>query len=357
MKPDSARVWIGPVARHEPGGAARYIQALMGHSAHTLLSSKETPEMLWALRFIGRRFRLFKSAYARYQYWIRHVDVAHIHRSPLYTEPFQAMEGRIPWIFTLHGIGFEEHRKESPDDYRWMRAYRDSVLQVMENASLATVVSRWLRDWVEERTAASVVVTPPGVDLLEFQQVPPSEFIEWSGVPEGFVLWVGRLSEEKQVDLFIDLASRLEDLHFVVMANSAERQFRALHGGRLPPNLHYIGMAPRRYVVSAFQGCSVHVNTSLYDAAPTTLIEAMACGKPVVAPDHTGPQEIIGDSGGGFLFDPRSVKSLEEQVLRALDNPQVGRKGFDFVREHRDWRVLVKYFDRQYAALGGGGNS
>ncbi|MEE9600383.1 MAG: glycosyltransferase, partial [Thermoplasmata archaeon] len=246
-----ARVWIGPVAKHEPGGVAHYIQSLVAHSTHRLMPASETPELLWGLRWIGKRVHSFRSAYAHYQRWIRRIDVAHIHRSFLYAEPFQAMGGRIPWIFTLHGIGFEEHRRGNPEVVKWIREYKASVLRAIEDATLATVVSRWLRDWVEERVSASVIVTPPGIDLQEFERAAASEFLRWSGISEGFVLWVGRLSEEKRLDLFIKLASRLEEHQFVVMANSPERQFRAIHGERLPTNLHYVGMAPRRYVVSA----------------------------------------------------------------------------------------------------------
>ncbi|MEE9600636.1 MAG: glycosyltransferase, partial [Thermoplasmata archaeon] len=85
---------------------------------------------------------------------------------------------------------------------------------------------------------------------------------------------------------------------------------------------------------------------------PTTLIEAMACGKPIVGPDHTGPQEIIRESGSGFIFDSNSLESMEERVLQALDHPEVGRRGLQFVREHRDWRKLAKWFDKQYSDLG-----
>ncbi len=110
-------------------------------------------------------------------------------------------------------------------------------------------------------------------------------------------------------------------------------------------------MMPRKYVVSAFQGCSVYVSTSLYEAAPTTLLEAMACGKPVVATDNLGCREVVKDSQGGFLCDSSSLNQLEEDTVQALEHPEVGRRGLDFVREKRDWRNLVQYFDQQYAAI------
>ena len=121
--------------------------------------------------------------------------------------------------------------------------------------------------------------------------------------------------------------------------------------GPWPANLRYFSGLPRATVVSAFQGCSVHVSTSLYESASTTLPEAMACGKPVVGPDLFGPREIIQDSAGGYLYDPSSPEDLERRVLQALDHPELGARGREFVREHRDWKKLAGFFDRQYEEL------
>lgn len=353
MKVDPVRVWIGPVVRRGAGGGARFIRSLASHSSHQLKAVVETPEILWGIRWAGRRIPLVESAYAYYQAWIRWIDVAHIHRSLLYAEAFKAAGGKVPWIYTLHGIGFEEFWKDQPHMEKWIRESNRKVLQIIGQATVATVVARWLRDWVEERTSITVAVTPPGVDVSEFRGARAEEFIEWSGLSEGFILWVGRPTREKRLEYFIQLASRIPDQQFVVMANTESERFIADYGPDLPSNLHYFGMAPRRYVVSAFHACSVHVNTSLYDTAPTTLLEAMACGKPVVAPDWLGPREIVEDSKAGFLFDPTSTEDLEEQVQLALCHPEVGRRGIDFVREKRDWRRLVRYFDEQYSLLAG----
>lgn len=350
MKEQPVRVWVGPLAKR-PGGGARYIQSLASNSVHRLIIVRETPELLWGLNWVGRRLSPCKMAYSEYNRLIHRIDIAHIHRSTLYAEAFRRSQARLPWMFTLHGIGFEEYWKDRPDMVRWIRKANELVLRILEQAPLATVVARWLRDYVEERSSASVVVTPSGVDFREFETVGPSDFATWSGLSEGYLLWVGRLAHEKRLSWFIQLAERMPESQFVAIADSEEHRFLEQHGPRLPSNFRYFGMVPRTYVISAFQGCSVHVSTSLYEAAPTTLLEAMACGKPVVAPDNLGCGEVVQDSRGGFLFDVASLEQLEEQAEKALEHPEVGKRGLDFVRKRRDWRILIRYFDKQYAAI------
>ncbi len=259
----------------------------------------------------------------------------------------------LPWMFTLHGVGFEEHWPHRPDMIRDIREYNAAALRVVQAAPRSTVVARWLRDYVKERTGLSPAVTPPGIDFAEFDRTGPEDFLKTSGLPPGYLLWVGRLSHEKGLDSFVWLAKRIPDRVFVVVTDRPLAEAQQEVREPWPANVRYFERLPRPMVVSAFQGCSVHVSTSLYESASTTLPEAMTCGKTVVGPNLFGPREIIQDSGGGFLFDPSSLEDLERQTLAALDHPELGRRGQAFVHEHRDWKKLTEFFDRQYEELAG----
>src|SRR3972149_6387662 len=71
-------------------------------------------------------------------------------------------------MFPPHGSGFEQYWRHRPDVVRWMKQANESALATVKRAPLATVVARWLKDFVEERTSASVGGTPPGVGFREF---------------------------------------------------------------------------------------------------------------------------------------------------------------------------------------------
>ncbi|HYM39211.1 MAG TPA: glycosyltransferase family 4 protein [Thermoplasmata archaeon] len=306
-----------------------------------------------SLQSAGRRYRAIPFLYPALERILRRERVAHIHRSIEYADVLGSRPTLLPWIFTLHGLGFEEHWGHDPAMIHVLRDYNEAALRVVQAAPRATVVARWLRDYVFERTGVSPAVTPPGIDLGEFARSNADGFLRKSGLPPGFVLWVGRLVHEKGLDTFVNLAARIPDRAFVVLTDRPRSEAEREVKGLWPKNLHYLDSVPRPLVVSAFHGCSIHVSTSRYESASTTLPEAMACGKAVVGPDLYGPREIIGDSQGGFLYDPASPDDLERQVLRALDHPELGQRGQAFVREHRDWRKLALFFDREYEELAG----
>ncbi len=327
--------------------------SIAAHSRHHMIVSPEIPEVVWGLRWAGRRLTPIPSLYPAFERVVRGCRVAHIHRSPDYADVVGSWTRGLPWIFTLHGIGFEEYWTHRPDMVRGIREYNRAVLQTMERAPRATVNARWLRDYVAERTSASPTVIPPGIDLGEFRSSGAAEFLQYSGLPAGYVLWVGRLALEKGMDSFVRLAARIPERVFVMVSNRPVTEAQSESSETWPRNFHYFGPIPRALVVSAFHGCSVHVSTSLYEAASTTLPEAMACGKPVVGPDILGPREIIHDSGGGLAYDPASFDDLVAKVRTAIDRPEMGRRGEAFVREQRDWSKLTEIYDRMYEDLAG----
>lgn len=88
----------------------------------------------------------------------------------------------------------------------------------------------------------------------------------------------------------------------------------------------------------------VFVQPALYEAFGLTVIEAMACGLPVVATRYGGPASIIEDGTSGFLVDPNRPVEIEQAVLSLLAPPSgeerwesMSRAGLRRVHEHFSW--------------------
>lgn len=345
------KVWLGPLVQKNPGGAERYILALAAQSRHQIQVVSDRREIMWELRWTGKWIPPVLRMYPYFERFVRNCRIAHIHVLTEYADVLGSWPQLLPWIFTLHGIAFEEPWAGRPDMLRYVREYNAGALRAVRHATLATVVSRWLRDYIEERTSLTLPVTPPGVDLEEFDRSGPDAFLRYTGLEPGFPLWVGRLAREKGLESFQKLAARIPERTFVVVTDRPLEEAREEYPGPWPPNLRYVAGLPRPLVASAFHACAAHVITSRYEGASTTVVEAMACGKPCVVPDRFGPQEAVNDSGAGLVFDHASMDDLEEKTRKALDHPELGARGPPFVRENRDWKKLTAFFDRQYEEL------
>lgn len=164
-----------------------------------------------------------------------------------------------------------------------------------------------------------------------------------------YVVYVGRLSEEKGFDLLVDVARRRPEIEF--------RLAGALRDGceeNVPRNVRLLGHLSKDDLGAFLRDARFVVLPSrCYEGFPMTILEAAAYGKPVVGPDHGGFTEIIGhgDDAIGRLFRPGDVSDLEEKIIELWNDPastmRLGQKAFEKLRVkystevvYRQWRDL-----------------
>jgi len=90
----------------------------------------------------------------------------------------------------------------------------------------------------------------------------------------------------------------------------------------------------------------VVVQPSMSEGAPIALIEAMACGKPVVATDVGGVSEVLGDAG--ILVPPRNPRALARGILKVLLDEELARglglrARMRVLRKFPIWRIVKEY--------------
>lgn len=85
----------------------------------------------------------------------------------------------------------------------------------------------------------------------------------------------------------------------------------------LSQSVRFTGRVPREQAPRFFAGCDCFVSSSLFETFGMVLIEAMACGKPVVATRCGGPQDIIGEKDG-LLCQPGDAAALADAMLRVM---------------------------------------
>src|SRR3972149_897016 len=91
------------------------------------------------------------------------------------------------------------------------------------------------------------------------------------------------------------------------------------------------------------------------EGTPTVLMEAQACGLPVVSTRHSGIPEVVLDGKSGFLVPERDVDALSEKLDYLIRNPELwpemGRYGRKFVEERYDIHKLNQRLVKIYEAL------
>ena len=210
----------------------------------------------------------------------------------------------------------------------------------MRRASTVIAVSDYLRRELEERlpeARGKTEVVDSGVDLDRFQSVAPAAQLE----APAFV-HVGSLTERKNVvrlaDAFATLGARVA--HLRRRRAAARRRSRAASGVRV------VGRVPHDEVPGWLAAADVVCGPALLEPFGQALLEALACGRNVVATRVGGPPEFVPDAAG-VLVDPLDTAELARALETAASLPSPERGCSRGCRRAR----------RQAAGGAGGGDS
>ena len=220
-----------------------------------------------------------------------------------------------PFVVTLHGTGTAgrfsdvELARRHPRFVRWLLAPARATICVSETVARA----------IRAAGVASVVVIPNGVRIPESVAVPAEP-------PE--VLYVGRLSPEKNIDT---LAEACADLNLVVAGDGPLCD--------LVPN--GLGAVPQAKVEELLDRASVFVAPCATEGFGLAAAEALAHGRPVVAAAGGALLELVEDGLTGVFVPPRDAPALRGAVEALLADParraQLGAAAHERARERFGW--------------------
>lgn len=140
--------------------------------------------------------------------------------------------------------------------------------------------------------------------------------------PRSGLLFVGRLSQEKGVNVLAAALRQSCDLRCEVIGAGPEEN--VLHG---MPNVTLSGWRQADYILGRMRSARALVMPSLwYENFPRTLVEAFACGLPVIASRLGAMAALIREGETGLLFEPGNAADLENKLTWAESHPEVMRQ-------------------------------
>jgi glycosyltransferase involved in cell wall biosynthesis len=171
-----------------------------------------------------------------------------------------------------------------------------------------------------------VRVVPHGVAMPVPDVVEAEAFVAKRGIPEPYVLWVGTQEERKNVGIVIEAFGRIaaRDRSVSLVLHGPQGWL----GAPVAERIRALGLEPRTFVSEGslrrtelaflYARATVFVFPSLYEGFGLPVLEAMACGAPVVTSDRSALPESAGDAG--VLVDPASAEAVADAVLTLLDD-------------------------------------
>ena len=111
----------------------------------------------------------------------------------------------------------------------------------------------------------------------------------------------------------------------------------------------------RQQLIELYQNAAIFVLPSHHEGLPTVVLEAMACGCPVVATRVGGLSEVISDGINGKLVAPFNPEQLAQTICEALDDPaflaNMGSKARQTIEDRFSWETIGSNFVKQYERM------
>jgi glycosyltransferase involved in cell wall biosynthesis len=285
---------VSPLAQTR-AGTARYLKGLM----HEL---QRRDDVKVSIRSFGGGSRL--STLARdgvwYPFLLGRESNAEVLHCPTYRGPLRP---RLPLVVTVHDLAVLRH----PEAFnRWTRTYSPRVVPgVLRAARRVIAVSQFTRRELVELLGVpdeKIRVVPNAVGE-EFTRDGPAE----SG---DYVLAVGTLEPRKNLDRLIEAVRRTDrELRVVGARGWGGVEVRGRNGVR------WLGEVDDAQLARLYRGADCVAYPSLYEGFGIPVLEAMACGAPVVTTRGTAMEEVA--QGAAVLVDAHDPAEIAAGIERA----------------------------------------
>lgn len=221
---------------------------------------------------------------------------------------------------------------------------------VLKHARAVVANSEGLRELSETADPYPVRVIPNGVDTGVFQ--PGAARSTSSRSNESLcILFVGRFQEQKNLKFLLQQLAHFNGKNFELHLVGDGPQEEILRGLAnelgISELVTWHGWLPRSALVGMYQSADCLVNPSWYEGMPNVVLEAMACGLPVIASKIPGNDALVVHGETGLLFDLQERDGLVAALQRMRDvdlRRTLGANGRARVLAEFSWRKAAEAY-------------
>lgn len=255
---------------------------------------------------------------------------------------------KVKVIYMAHGFHFYKGAPKSSKIYYYIEKvlsrWTDTLITINQedyDASLGFHANH------------NIKVPGIGVDISKFKYAPCKDYLrkEFKLADDDVtVLSVGELIKRKNHTTVIEAMSFLDERfnYFIAGEGPEQHNLKELVKKRhLERRVHFLGF--RKDINQLCNSADVFVMPSLHEGLSVALMEAMACGKPIVASRIRGNTDLIIDELGGYLVPTCESKEYADKILTISEHPELLRKMSSFNIQHVqkfDLSTVASYFQK-----------
>ena len=236
----------------------------------------------------------------------------------------------LPSVVTVHDLGYHLFPGAHPPRQRWYLEWstrfsaRAATRVIADSRATARDLQKFYR--IHEN---KITVIYPGRDET-LRPADPAPIRAKYQLPENYLLHVGTIQPRKNLARLIDAVSLLPASVALVLAGKPGWLASPIVRQAREANVRVLEYVPHEDLAGLYSGAAAFVFPSLYEGFGFPVLEAMACGVPVICSNTSSLPEVVGEAA--LLVDPQDTAALAQDITRVLTEPDTRaaliQKGF-----------------------------
>lgn len=305
---------------------------------------------------VGQRFTLWSRRSITQDLEKFSPDIIHLH-DPLQLALFALRYGEIknvPVIMTTHQLPW--FISASLPNLKGIKNRVEGIMWIyarwlMKRCAKVITPTITIAELVHAKTGINPIVISNGVDLdifcrKERNQSVNKYLVQNIGIPKDvpLILYVGRLDIDKEVNDIVDAAAeaiRKKEAHLLIVGDGTQKTklIKKCCELGIENQSHFPGFIQEKALISSiYRRASVFVSASQIETQGLTLLEAAACGIPIVAYRATCIPEIVINNANGRLVEPGDKDALADAIVEIISQPKLaksmGKAGHKIASQH-----------------------
>jgi len=227
---------------------------------------------------------------------------------------------QIPTLFSIYDLSLRRYRETQPRERVWFFEY--FIRTRLKYAGHILTISEFIRqEIIEEFNVSPSMVTsvplapdplfgPCSVEGVE-------KILLKYDLPKSYLLFVSSLEPRKNIDLLIEALEKtaVTDISLVLVGWQGwgeKNWLEKINGKEFRGRIHLVGHVPDDDLKAIYNGATALVYPSLYEGFGLPIVEAMACGCPVICSNAASMPEVAGDAA--ILIDPQRSDELAHAI-------------------------------------------
>ena len=267
-------------------------------------------------------------------------DVLHAHNTFPLVSPaayYAAAEARVPVIQTLHNyrllcpgaiffrdghicedcLGKVPYRAIEHGCYRDSKSASATVVALLTVHRVAGTWRRKVKTYIALTEFAKSKFVEGGLEASKIA-VKPNFLVNDPGIGEGagdYALFAGRLTREKGLGILLEAWRHLPSTFRLKIAGDGELRAAIESSARELGNVEVLGPCDRSAILELAKNAAVQIVPSeWYEGLPMTIVEAFACGTPVVTSHLSSMDDLVTDGVDGVRFENGSAEDLARKL-------------------------------------------